>query len=149
MSGIAAIVEKLLLAAVVTEKAWMPRRSKADWALAAFSVLLAGGGVSYLVLALDRYLGGVYPPYVAAVSRAACLFAAALTVAFILAVRRHRHPVRTALVGDTRGALATNVHAMIESACGGLESPVKEHPKMAVLLATLAGVFLAERHLKP
>jgi hypothetical protein len=148
MSGIATIVEKLVLAAVVSEKAWMPRTSRADWALAALSVVLAAGGSLFLVLALDRYLGGVYPPYVAALYCTAALFIAALTAAAILAARRNR-AAKTRLMGDNRSALAANINTMIASACGELEHPVRENPKTAMLVATLAGFFLANHHLRP
>ena len=148
MSGIASIVEKLVLAAVVSEKAWMPRTSRADWALAALSVLLAAGGTGFLVVALDRYLGGVYPPYVAALFCTASLFIAALTAAAVLAARRNRAG-KARLIGDSRGALAANINTMIESACGELEHPVRENPKTAMLVATLAGFFLANHHQRP
>ena len=148
MSGVASIVEKLVLAAVVGEKAWMPRTSRADWALAALSVLFAAGGTGFLVLALDRYLSGVYPPYVAALFCTAALFIAALTAAAILANRRNRVG-KARLIGDSHSAIATNINTMIEYACGELEHPVRENPKTAVLVATLAGFFLANHHLRP
>lgn len=147
MSGIASVIEKLLLAAVVNEKVWTPRRNRADWALAALFALLAGAGTVFLLLALDRYLGGVYPPYIAALLCTAALFIAAFITAAVLAARRTSARKRN-VINDTRGALAENIHTMLDAVYVELENPVRENPKTSVLLATLAGFFLANHHMR-
>lgn len=147
MSGLALIVEKLLLAAAVSEKGWMPRTSKTDWALAGLSVLLMAGGTGFLVLALDRYLVGIYPPYIAALFCTASLFIVALAAAAILIIRRNRVG-KARLMGNSRNEISASINTMIESACGELEHPVRENPKTAMLVATIAGFFLASHHLR-
>jgi hypothetical protein len=142
MSGIASVVEELIVAAVFSEKASMPRKNKTDWALTALSVLLAGAGILFLILALDRYLEDIYTPVLAALACTGCLFTATVILTFIVHCLRTKRMVR---MNSTRHPLAENLHAILEAACIELEDPIKENPKTAVLAAALAG-FLATNH---
>jgi len=49
MSGMAFVIEQLLLAAVTGGKAIMSRRNRTDWIVTALSVLLAGSGIFFLI----------------------------------------------------------------------------------------------------
>jgi hypothetical protein len=142
MSGIASVIEELILATVFSEKVAVPRKNKTDWVLIALSVLFAGAGGVFLVLSLYRYLEGVYAPPLAALASASCLFLAAALPIF---VRDYLRAKRVAPVSDARHPLAENLRVIIEAVCTELEEPIKENPKAAVLAAALAG-FLASNN---
>lgn len=142
MSGVASVIEQLLLAAVSGEKAHMPRRNRTDWVVTALSVLFAGGGSFFLMLALDRYLGGIYAPYVAALLCAGALFAIVLTALGLSHCCRSRRPMPN---DHTREVLAKNITSLIEGAFSEMEGPIRESPKSALLLATVAGFFMANQ----
>lgn len=143
MSGLASVIEQALLAAVAGEQPLLSRASRTGWAVTALSVLLAGGGVFFLVLALDRYLEGLYPPYIAALASAAALLAAALVA---LAVKRFGRACRPpAPAPSAQEALASNLVSLIEDAMAELEGPIQSSPKTALLLAAVIGFFLANQ----
>ena len=140
MSGMASVIEQLLLAAVTAEKASLLRRNRSGWIVTILSVLLAGGGGFFLVLALNRYLEETYAPYVAALLCAGALFAVALTAFSLSHCCRSR---RSPPVDHTREVLAKNMTALIEGVFAEMEGPVQESPKTAMLLAAVAGFFIA------
>jgi hypothetical protein len=142
MSGMASVIEQILLAAVTNEKARMPRRNRTDWVVTALSVLFAGGGSFLLILALDRYLAGIYAPYVAALLCAGALFAAALTALGLSHCCRSRRPMPE---DSTRDIFAKNIASLIEDAFVELEQPIQESPKTAMLLSAVAGFFMASQ----
>ena len=142
MSGMASVIEQLLLAAVTSEKARMPRRNRTDWVVTALSVLFAGGGGFFLVLALARYLEGIYPLYIAALLCAGALFATAL---FALCLTHCCRSRRQPPVDNTREILAQNITSLIEDAFAELKEPIQESPKTALLLAAVAGFFMANQ----
>ena len=140
MSGMATVIEQLLLSAVTGEKARMPRRNRTDWVITALSVLLAGSGLFFLILALDRYLEEIYPLYIAALVCAGILFVTALVAASLTHCCRAR---RVPPVDNTREVLAQNITSLIEGAFAEMEGPIQESPKTAMLLAAVAGFFMA------
>lgn len=139
MSDIASVVEELVIASLFSEKAAVPRKSMADWALMAMSALLAGAGILFLILSLNRYLEEIYTPKISAFAMAGCLF----LMAFIPVLgMRYLRARRVAPVRSARHPLADNLRLLIEAVCVELEEPVKDNPKAAVALAAFAG-FLA------
>jgi len=142
MSVVASMIEQLLLAAVTGEKAMMPRRNRMDWVITALSVLLAVSGLFFLVLALDRYLEQIYPLYIAALVCGGVLIAMALLATGLTHCCRAR---RMPPVDHTREILLKNIISLMEGAFAELEGPVQESPKTAMLLATVAGFFVATR----
>jgi len=142
MQGIAAIIEELVMAAVLSQKTSLPRKSKMDWAFMALSVLLGCAGIFLSILALERFFEARYPLDIAALFSAAII----LTIAALIAVTayhcRHRKPPAS---GTDRQELESSLHALLESVCVELESPVRENPKAAVLLAAIAGFVTAQR----
>jgi hypothetical protein len=142
MTGVPAMIEQILVAALVGEKTLFPRKSRTDWAFTALSVLLGGAGVFLAVLGLDRFLEGLYPPDMAALGAAAIVFAAAALAAVAATHGRRR---KAAASGAARDEVGRNIRALIESVCAELEGPVRDSPKTAVLLAALTGFFSAQQ----
>ena len=142
MQGIAAVIEELVIAAVLSQKASLPRKSKTDWAFMALSVLLGCAGVFMSILALERFFEKQYPLDLAALLTAAVILAVAMLIAVAAHWRRHRKPPASTV---DRHELESSLHALLESVCAELETPVRENPKTAVLLAAIAGFITAQR----
>jgi hypothetical protein len=142
MSGITVVIEELLMATVLAKKTSLPSKSKMDWAFMALSILLGCAGVFLSVLALDRFFEARYPLDIAALSSAAIVFTVAALIAATTYHCRHRKPPASS---TDRHELESNLHVLLESICAELESPVRENPKTAVLLAAIAGFITAQR----
>ncbi len=142
MAGVATAIQEMLLAAVIKQNVLAPRKSRAEWGLTALSALLACTGALLSVLGLERFLETQYLPYMAALLTAAVVFGLAALSAMAGTYLRRRK--RDHLV-EAQNALGQNIAALIEDACNEIEGPVRENPKMAVLLATLAGFFVARQ----
>jgi len=143
MSGIAVVIEELLMATVLAKKTSLPSKSKMDWAFMALSILLGCAGVFLSVLALDRFFEARYPLDIAALSSAAIVLTVAALIAATTYHCRHRKPPASS--SADRHELESNLHVLLESICAELESPVRENPKTAVLLAAVAGFITAQR----
>jgi hypothetical protein len=142
MQGVSAMIEDMLIAALIGEKTLLPRKGRMDWALTALSILLGVAGVVLSVLALERFLEGEYPPDRAALGAATIVLAAAFLAA---AAASHCRRRKAAVPGSARDELGQNIRVLIEGICGELDGPVRESPKTAVLLAALAGFFAAQQ----
>jgi hypothetical protein len=142
MSGIAVVIEELLMATVLAKKTSLPRKSKTDWALMALSVLLGCAGVFLSILALERFFEERYPLDVASLLSAVIVLAVAASIALATQHCRHRKPP---VSNTNQQELESSLHALLESICVELESPVRENPKTAVLLAAIAGFVTAQR----
>ncbi len=142
MSGIAAVIEELVMAAVLSPKMPLPRKSRMDWAFMALSILLGCAGIFLSILSLERFFEARYPLDIAALSSAAIVLTiAALIAAATYHCLRRKPPASTA----DRQALESSLHALLESICVEFETPVRENPKTAVLLAAIAGFVTAQR----
>jgi hypothetical protein len=142
MTGIAAVVEELLVATILSEKVLLPRKSKTDWTLLFLSGLLGAAGVFLAVLGFDRFLETIYPEDVAALIAAGVVLLLALLLGCAGGYFRRR---KLSILHAARGELRGNFRGLIEDVCKELDGPVRDNPKMAVLLAGLAG-FLAANH---
>jgi len=142
MSGIAVVIEELLMATVLAKKTSLPSKSKMDWAFMALSILLGCTGLFLSILALERFFEARYPLDIAALSSAAIVLTIAALIAAVTYHCRHRKPPASSA---DRHELESNLHVLLESICAELESPVRENPKTAVLLAAIAGFITAQR----
>jgi hypothetical protein len=142
MSGIAAVIEELVMAAMLRPKVTSPRKSKMDWAFMALSILLGCAGIFLSILSLERFFEARYPLDIAALSSAGIVLAIAALIAAATYHCRHRKPPVS-----HQHELESSLHTLLESICAELESPVQENPKTAVLLAAIAGFVTAQRKL--
>lgn len=133
-------VEEFLMNSLLSEKASLLRKNRADWALTALSVLLSGVGVFLLVLSLDRFLESLYPPATAALFSGMIVLAAAFLAAYAASYCQRRKVLSQA---HTQEEISQKIRLLIESLCSELDAPIQENPKMAILLAALAGFFTA------
>jgi len=140
MSGLAAVVEELLVAVILSEKVLLPRKSRTDRIFTALSALLGCAGVFLALLGLERFLETKYPEDAAALIGAGVVLLAALLIAAASSYCRRR---KNSLLQAARNELRGNFRGLLDDISGELEGPVQENPKTAVLLAALAGFITA------
>ncbi len=120
----------------------LSRKTKMEWSLIALSILAAGGAVALLIISLDRYLLNIYAPYLAALICAGSL----LVLCFIFLITlHHQKQCKMQYLSHLRDDLGKSIHSIVEDVFSDLENPIKDNPKTAVLLATVAG-FLSARY---
>ena len=142
MLGMTTVIEELLMATVLSQKVSLPRKSKMDWALMALSVLLGCAGVFLSILALERFFEARYPLDTATLLSAAIV----LTISFLILLATDGFRNRRVPPPDVKHhEFEKSLHTLLESIYNELEGPVRESPKMAVLLASLAGFIAAQR----
>jgi hypothetical protein len=139
MSGIASMIEGLLLT-VISQRVLTPRKSRMDWVLMALSILLAGSGLFFLGLALERYLETLYQPDQAALAAGLLMIISAFLVS-AAAWRLHRKKATHNLLGHAE--LGKSIQTLVQSLCSELEEPVRENPKAAILVAAVTGFIAA------
>ena len=140
MSGITSAIEAL--AASTFNKVFTLRINKTKWILLAFGALCVSAGLFFLALALYKYLGSLYEPYIAALISSALVFAAAIAVILLNAFLQHKNAVHQRSAQDE---FSEHIHVLIKEICNELEGPIIENPKTSVLIAALAGLVAARR----
>jgi len=141
MSGIATVIEELVMATVLSPKAPLSRKNKMDWAFMALSVLLGCTGLFLLILSLERFFEERYPLDLAALFSGGVV----LAVAALMGLLVYNHQQKKILAASTSHELESNLHSLLKSIYTELEIPIQENPKMAVLVATIAG-FISAQH---
>jgi hypothetical protein len=115
---------------------------KAEWILLAFVGLCAMADVFLLTLALYQYLLAFFAPFAAALISAAVFFAVAVVAAairkFIIMEQASKHK-------SAEDKMKDDIHVMMTSLFNELEGPIRDNPKAAVAIATLAGLFAGQR----
>ena len=144
MLDIASILEELVMSMVAEKKSFF-RINKAGIALLLFSILLAVIGVVFSVLALDKYLERTYPPDIAAIGSAIVIFAVSF-LAIIL--RRFTGPKKQLPQRPPANGQDGNPYELIKEICNEFEDPIRENPKMAVLMAAAAGMLMGKNGLR-
>lgn len=142
MSALLAVVEELVVATIISEKVLLPRKGMMDWGLTALSILLGVAGISLLILSLDRFLEKIYPADMAALILAGVVLTAAFLAA-MLACRYRRQKISN--IGAARRELGNNIRSLVGDVCKELDDPVRDNPKMAVILAAVAGFVTAQQ----
>lgn len=148
MPGISDTIEKLVVSALLNENVVPTRTSKIDWALNTLSILLCGGGVIFLLIGLARYLELRYQPDTVAFILAAVLLTTSAIAAYAVCFRRHNNENcarQSAVQSSVRQELSNNLHAVLSDLFQELDTPVRENPKAAMLLAAIAGFFAARQ----
>jgi hypothetical protein len=145
MLGIGAVLEELVMSALLNEKILMPRGSRMGRVFLGLSILLTVAGVFFLLSALNKYFEGIYPTDIAALISGVLMLAAA----FLCAAGAWRlHRKKAELLTSARDELVQNIRILFKDISGEMENPIRENPKMAVLLAVLAGFFTANHQIK-
>jgi hypothetical protein len=143
MPAIAAIIEALIANFFMHKPPSVVRKSKLEWALLGLASLCMSICVFFLVLALYEYLTLLYAPYIAALITAGGLFVPGVIALLVRATisRKENLPPPQSL----HDQLSDKIHIILKEICDELEGPIKDNPKIAVLLAALAGLFLTRR----
>lgn len=141
MTGISDVVEKMVTSVLLDRGMPWQRHSRADWVLAALSVLLSGAGVILSVIAVERFFEASYQPDISAAMTAVIAFG--VSVIIMLLSRRSFHS-KARRVSGMSTITQGDIKEILDILYQGLEEPVRDNPKTAVLLAAIAG-YLASR----
>jgi len=142
MGALLATAESLVIDRLLSSDAPMTGKSKAGFGLFAFAGLMLLVAVGFFLYAAFLWLDGNYAPEVAAMLAGALTAGVALICGLIaygvLLYKRHR-------IRKMRQEIAGTVQTALELADEELSQPVRENPKMAVLVASLAGYIVGEK----
>lgn len=127
------------MAAVIGEKK-LPRKSTMEWIFKSLSIMLGGAGVFLSVLALTLFFESRYAADTAALASAAVVFFVAYLATL---VSYHYRQQRVSGLNAARAEVGKSIHSLIQGICDELDEPVRENPKTAMLLASLAGYLTA------
>lgn len=143
MALIQPMVTQLLINHVLNRPSKARGRSKAEICLLGASAFISLVGIVFLFVALYDWAMTMYLPWMAAVltgTVAIILGLVCTAIAGSMESERKRHePARTS--DDPTEALL----AAIDHATQGLEKPISENPRTAVLLASLAGYMTGNK----
>lgn len=142
MSGIPNTVESLLAAVLIGKGLLTKRTSRVDEALTVLAILLCASGVILSILGLERLLETHYSPDVAAFLAAAAAFTVALLAAL---AQRLKNSFRRHAIRNTGNEIEKNLRGIFETLEEGIHEPIRDNPKMAVLIAALAGFAATQR----
>lgn len=142
MAGMATVVEHIILDKILRSNA--PLSAKGDFGQGAFvlSVFCMTLGFGFLIYGAHIWLAQTYAPDVAALATGGLSLALALVVGVgAYALRRWRRAGFT----KKRGEIVKSLEDAVSSLDDQFGGPIRENPKTAVLLATIAGFVLEDR----
>jgi len=140
MAGISDAFDKLINIVRIGHAMSFVQRSPAQHGLFMLTAGLCCTGVILSVIALLRFYETTYRSDMAALLTALVVFIAALLSYVVLASLRNN----SALANSKSGIrLEQDIKDLIEIILGELAEPVKDNPKMAVLIAAIVGFFVA------
>jgi hypothetical protein len=136
MAGIPSTAESILAVAMIGKGLLSRRKSRMDEVLTVLSILLCGAGIFLCILGLVRFLETLYRPDMAAILTAAAVFAVALLVVLAKKIKNAygRHSLR-----NTGSDIEKSFRGMIEPVLQEINEPIRDNPKMAMLIAAIAG----------
>lgn len=136
MAGIPNAAESLLAVTLIGKSLLTRRKSRMDDTLTAFSILLCIAGCFLSILGLERFLEAHFRPDMAAFLTSAAVFTAALLAALAKRLKNTygRHAVKNA-----RNDIEKNLRGIVGTLEEEMNEPIRDNPKMAVLIAALAG----------
>ncbi|MDP2206793.1 MAG: hypothetical protein Q8K65_10865 [Alphaproteobacteria bacterium] len=136
MAGIPSAAESILAVALIGKGLLSRRKSRVDEVLTVLSILLCGAGIVLCILALERFLATLYRPDIAAILTAAAVFSIALLAVLVKQVRNTygRHAVKNA-----GSDIEKSLRGMVEPVLQEINEPIRDNPKMAMLIAAIAG----------
>ena len=138
MSVLISAIEELVLATIRSDKSPRSRKGMTDWVLTALSVMLGGAGIALLAIRLDQALKESYSIETATVILSVTLLGSSFLVALILYLFRRQ--------ASPGGLFASkDLRSLVDGFCRQLGEPVRENPKIALLLFAIAGFFIAQK----
>ena len=142
MALVEPVVAQLIMNTLLTRHGRVDGRRKAEWFLFGFSAFLLAVGTVYLFLAFHATLTESFSPSVAGLITAAAAFGAAgLSALVALAIENRRSAERH----HTMETAGESLFAALDAATAGLEEPIANNPRTAVLMASLAGFMTANK----
>ncbi|MBI1301923.1 MAG: hypothetical protein GC137_09745 [Alphaproteobacteria bacterium] len=141
MSVLLATAENILVDRLVSDKPPFTRRSKTGFGLFALAGLLLGIALCFLIYASHLWLAENYPPETAAMFAGfLALGLAALCCLFAYGVIQYKR----SQVKKLKKEIANTMNSVLEIANEEFGQPIKDNPKTAVIIASLAGFIAGE-----
>jgi hypothetical protein len=139
----------LLLESMVrrlAERPMVSTKRKVKWGLSAFSAFLGVIAVFFLALSLYKYLEKTYTSDIAALGAAgAVLLLAMLSYLVAWIAGRKKKQLQTV---SAQNDMKNDIRVLIHDVCRELDEPVRENPKTTLLIAALAGFFIANHNIR-
>lgn len=137
MNRFASAAESLFAAVLIGKGLLLSRRkSRVDRALALLSILLCSAGVILAVLAGTRFLETLYRPDIAAGLSALCAFTLA---ALAISINRIKYLHGQLNLKHAGSDIEKSFRGAIEALHEEVSEPIRDNPKMAILIAAIAG----------
>lgn len=143
MASIMPLVQQLLMMRMAGGGHSSPSSLAGGVAMTAVSVAMTVMGLAFALYAGNLWLITITSPEIAALSTAGIAFALALVSAMIgkaVATGKKRHTAAAAQ-SDVKHIISDIINALGDE----LDDPIRENPKTAIVLASLAG-FVAGEH---
>lgn len=141
MTGTSNTAENILTIALVGKKLLSQRRSRMDKIFTAIAILLFGVGIFLSILGLARFLETLYRPDIAAIFTALIVF---ITAFFIILLKHLRNTCEKENLERAGNDIEKNLRKLVEAFYEELNEPIRDNPKMALLISALAGFLLMQ-----
>lgn len=138
MIAIKSILEEIILATILGKKMLAPRKSKIEIILIIFSVMLFGVSIFFLGLSLNQYLQLTYNSAQSAII-VAVLGLILAVIGWLIAW--HLHAKKKLNISTIPSNITQNIKQTIQEIYQEIETPVKDYPKTALLIAAAVGFF--------
>jgi hypothetical protein len=141
MSGFASVMEHALIDNVLKGNSASDGRDKFGWGFATLSIFLFCLGSGFLIYAAYLWLQSNYSPEMASLltGTVSLLLAAIFVTAASIAQSYRRFRLK-----KMRQEIGATLHAALEMLEDELSDPVRNNPKTAVLMASVAGFLTGE-----
>jgi hypothetical protein len=136
MAGIPSAAESILAVALIGKGLLSRRRSRMDEALTVLAILLCTAGVFLTILGLERFFQTLYRPDIAALLTAASVFAVALLATL---AKQMKNAYGRNAIKHAGSDIEKSLRGIVETLQQEMNEPIRDNPKMAVLIAAIAG----------
>ena len=140
------VVKQLLIDGVLNSRlSPFPKLSATGVIFGGMASVLAVTAMVFALMTEYLWLRALYAPYLAALVTAGTAVFLSLVAAWISSIAMKRGRERNALSRGPSPDIAKTLSSLIDSFGDELEQPIRENPKTAVMLASLAGFMAGDR----
>jgi hypothetical protein len=144
MSGIASVVERVVIDKILTMGGPTESNEKIGWGFAALSFFLAGLGLFFMIWAAYLWLMTNYSQQLALAAAGSLSFLLSILVVSFYALMQAYRCRRLKKVNET---IQDTINSLIEIFDQEFNSTVRENPKTAVLVSAFAGFATGEKYI--
>ena len=143
---LAPVLKQLLIDGVMNSRlSPFPKFNATGLTFMGIAAVLAVAAVIFAVMTEYLWLRAFYAPYLAALVTACTAVLLSLVAAWIGSMTMKRDKRRDAIARGPSPDIAKTLSSLIDSFEEELEQPIRENPKTAIMLASLAGFMAGDR----